>query len=39
MEFVDQIRKGNPAANGKVPYPDRIVRMQIASDAAKSEKK
>jgi len=39
MEFVDQIRKGNPAANGKVPYPDRIVRMQVASDAAKSEKK
>jgi len=33
MEFVDQIRKGNPAANGKVPYPDRIVRMQVAADA------
>ena len=33
MEFVDQIRKGNPAANGKVPYPDRIIRMQVASDA------
>jgi peptidylprolyl isomerase len=39
MEFVDQIRKGNPAANGKVPYPDRIVRMQVASDAAKTEAK
>ncbi len=39
MEFVDQIRKGNPAANGKVPYPDRMVRMQVASDAAKTEAK
>ncbi len=32
MEFVDQIRKGNPAANGRVPYPDRIIRMQVAAD-------
>lgn len=37
MEFVDQIRKGNPNANGKVPYPDRIVQMQIAADAMKKE--
>jgi peptidylprolyl isomerase len=33
MEFVDQIRKGNPGQNGKVPYPDRIIRMQVAADA------
>jgi peptidylprolyl isomerase len=39
MEFVDQIRKGNPAANGKVPYPDRMVRVQVAADAAKAEAK
>jgi len=39
MEFVDQIRKGNPAANGKVPYPDRIIRMQVAADAVRSEGK
>jgi len=39
MEFVDQIRKGNPAANGKVPYPDRMVRVQVAADADKTEKK
>jgi peptidylprolyl isomerase len=39
MEFVDQIRKGNPAANGKVPYPDRMVRVQVAADAAKTEAK
>ncbi|MDX2223905.1 MAG: peptidylprolyl isomerase [Rhodospirillaceae bacterium] len=32
MEFVDQIRKGNPARNGSVPYPDRIIRMQVAAD-------
>ena len=30
MEFVDQIRKGNPADNGSVVYPDRIVQMQVA---------
>ncbi len=33
MEFVDQIRKGNPARNGSVIYPDRIVQMQVAADA------
>lgn len=33
MEFVDQIRKGNPARNGQVAYPDRIVRMLVAADA------
>ena len=32
MEFVDQIRKGNPARNGSVSYPDRIVQMQVAAD-------
>jgi peptidylprolyl isomerase len=39
MEFVDQIRKGNPAANGKVPYPDRIIRMQVAADVKDEKKK
>ncbi len=33
MEFVDMIRKGDADNNGSVPYPDRIVRMQIASEA------
>ncbi len=37
MEFVDQIRKGNPGANGRVPYPDRIIQMQVAADAVKKE--
>ncbi len=37
MEFVDQIRKGNPQRNGSVPYPDRIVELQVAADAVKKE--
>jgi peptidylprolyl isomerase len=36
MEFVDRIRKGDPDSNGMVPYPDRIVRMQVAADAEKA---
>lgn len=33
MEAVDAIKKGNPAANGKVSGdPDKIVKMSIASD-------
>jgi peptidylprolyl isomerase len=37
MEFVDKIRKGDPGANGRVPYPDRIIRMQVAIDADKKK--
>ncbi len=33
MEFVDKIKKGDPASNGVVDHPDRIVKMQLASDA------
>ncbi len=33
MEFVDRIRKGDPAEDGAVPYPDRIVQLQVAADA------
>ena len=36
MEFVDRIRKGDPNDNGSVPYPDRMVRVQVASDVQKS---
>ncbi|MBV8118976.1 MAG: peptidylprolyl isomerase [Alphaproteobacteria bacterium] len=39
MEFVDQIKKGDPADNGKVADPDKIVRMQIAADAQKAAPK
>ncbi len=33
MEFVDRIKKGDPNDNGRVTAPDRIVKMQMASDA------
>ncbi len=33
MEYVDNIKKGAPWANGRVADPDKIVKMQIAADA------
>jgi peptidylprolyl isomerase len=33
MQFVGQIKRGDPARNGEVSAPDRIVRMQVAADA------
>ena len=33
MDFVDQIKKGDRNNNGKVAYPDAIVKMQVAADA------
>lgn len=38
MEFVDKIKKGDQANNGLVNGPDKIVRMQVAADAAKAGK-
>ena len=35
MEYVDQIKKGDSADNGKVTNPTKIVRMQVAADADK----
>lgn len=32
MEFVDKIRKGKEAQNGKVDEPDRMVKVRIAAD-------
>ena len=32
MDVVDKIKKGPEADNGKVPDPDRIIRMQVAAD-------
>jgi peptidylprolyl isomerase len=32
MEYVDKIRKGDPANDGRVANPDKIVKMQVASD-------
>jgi peptidylprolyl isomerase len=34
MEHVDAIKKGSRTRNGAVTDPDRIVRMQVAADAA-----
>ena len=33
MEFVDKIKRGNPASNGIVaPPPDRVITMRLATD-------
>jgi len=37
MEYVDMIKKGNGAANGKVEDPDKIITMQIAADLEAKE--
>jgi len=37
MEFVDQIRKGDRSNNGEVPYPDRIIQMQVAADVERAK--
>jgi cyclophilin family peptidyl-prolyl cis-trans isomerase len=39
MAYIDAIKKGDPARNGTVSDPDRIVKMQIAADADNAEKK
>lgn len=33
MEYVDQIKKGDPRSNGVVQDPDRIISMELASEA------
>jgi peptidylprolyl isomerase len=35
MEYIDAIKKGDPARNGTVSGPDKIVKMQVAADADK----
>jgi cyclophilin family peptidyl-prolyl cis-trans isomerase len=32
MEYVDMIKKGDPAANGMVENPDRIIKMRMESN-------
>lgn len=32
MQFVDNIKRGNPSNNGAVTNPDKIIRMQVAAD-------
>ena len=36
MEFIDKIKKGEPARNGSVVNPDKIIKMQVAADAIKA---
>src|SRR5579863_3456552 len=38
MEYIDKIKKGDPANNGKVANPDKIIKMQVAADVDKAEK-
>ena len=35
MEYVDKIKKGDPAHNGTVTNPDKIIKMQVAADTEK----
>jgi cyclophilin family peptidyl-prolyl cis-trans isomerase len=39
MEYVDQIKKGDPAQNGLVTNPDKIIKMQVAADVIDAEAK
>jgi peptidylprolyl isomerase len=39
MEYIDQIKKGDPNRNGSVANPDKIIKMQVAADVDKAEKK
>jgi cyclophilin family peptidyl-prolyl cis-trans isomerase len=39
MDVVDKIKKGDSSDNGSVQNPDRILKMQVAADAEKAEKK
>jgi peptidylprolyl isomerase len=39
MEYIDQIKKGDPARNGTVTNPDKIIKMQVAADADKAQQK
>jgi peptidylprolyl isomerase len=39
MEYVDQIKKGDPNDNGKVTNPDKIIKMQVAADVIAAEQK
>jgi peptidylprolyl isomerase len=39
MEYIDQIKKGDPARNGAVTNPDKIIKMQVAADVEKAQQK
>jgi peptidylprolyl isomerase len=35
MQYIDAVKKGDPARNGYVSNPDKIITMQVAADAEK----
>ena len=39
IQYVDEIKKGDPNNNGKVANPDKIVKMQVAADVIAAEAK
>ena len=39
MQYIDQLKKGDPADNGAVSDPDKIIKMQVAADAEKAAPK
>jgi len=39
MEYVDMIKKGDPAKNGMVTNPDKIIKMQVVADVLTAEEK
>jgi peptidylprolyl isomerase len=39
MDVVDKIKKGSEANNGMVDHPDKIVKMQLATDATPAKAK
>jgi peptidylprolyl isomerase len=39
MEYVDRLKKGDPANNGMVTNPDKIIKLQVASDVITAEEK
>src|SRR5579864_6141209 len=39
MQYIDQLKKGDPANNGAVTDPDKIIKMQVAADAEKAAPK
>ena len=39
MEYVDKLKKGDPANNGRVTNPDKIIKMQVAADVMAADAK
>jgi peptidylprolyl isomerase len=37
MDYVDNIKKGNPSDNGSVTRPDKIISIKVAADAEKAD--